>query len=60
MSIEYKDSLKDIQVRLDGKVVGRIIRVKGGFAYHPKGTAKKFRGQTYATREEVKISIENH
>ena len=55
--ITYQNSLKDIQVKLDGKVVGRIIRKKGqGYAYQPKGT--KISGEIHSTVDEVKKSIE--
>lgn len=55
--ITYKESLGDIQVRLDSKVIGRIVRKKGkGFAYRPKGS--KIEGQVYPTVDEVKKSLE--
>ena len=43
-------------VKLDGKVIGKIVGVKDGFYYTPKGS--KARGETFPTERACKRSIE--
>jgi hypothetical protein len=45
----------NIDVRLDGKIVGEIISLAGGYAYKPKGRKP---GETFATLAECKRSVE--
>jgi hypothetical protein len=49
--------LINVQVKLDGKVIGTIKQNKQGFAYHPKGNSKHC-GETFATIEQVKKTLE--
>jgi len=54
MSIEY---LEHIQVRQDGKIIGEIRKVSGGFQYFPKG--HKEGGDIFSTLLAVKKSLES-
>lgn len=57
--ITYKiKSATNIQVRLDGKVVGSIIQSGTGFQYVPKGVKKEKGGEIFPTIRQVKDSIE--
>lgn len=47
----------NINVRLDGKLVGQILSVAGGYRYKPNGT-RTIGGLIYPTLAEVKASIE--
>tara|TARA_R110000772_G_C13310332_1_gene440630 strand:- start:32212 stop:32409 length:198 start_codon:yes stop_codon:yes gene_type:complete len=52
-----KNSLKTkILVRLDGKLVGYIHNVYGGYKYYPVGDGSG--GETFSTVSEVKKSLE--
>lgn len=46
----------DIQVKLDGRVVGAIRRDSGGWYYQPKGS--KAKGEQFHALADVKHSIE--
>jgi len=49
-----------IDVYLDKKRVGYIIRVPGGFQYRPKGKNKQeYYGEVFNTINEVKASLED-
>jgi hypothetical protein len=54
--ITYEKFLGGERVNLDGKVVGVIQTVPGGFAYIPKGS--KITGETFTTVAGVKRSLE--
>jgi hypothetical protein len=55
--ITYEDIGLYVNVKLEGKHVGTIVEApEGGFRYQPKGS-KNF-GETFATRDEVKASLE--
>lgn len=45
----------NINVRLDGKIVGEIIHVATGYRYKPKGRKA---GETFPSIEAVKRSLE--
>lgn len=45
----------NIDVRVDGAIVGEIIRLADGYAFRPKG---KRAGQTHPTLDECKSAIE--
>ncbi|QJA43003.1 hypothetical protein [Phaeobacter phage MD18] len=51
-----RTSPTEIAVALDGKNVGVIRKTKGGYHYKPKGT--RITGESFATVEEVKASLE--
>ena len=44
-----------IQVKLDGKMIGEIRQVSGGYQYFPKG--QKIGGAVYGSIEAVKRSL---
>lgn len=57
--IKYKPVIAGEAVILDGKTVGTIRAVTGGYAYFPKGSGRKTEnGETFPTIKEVKQSIE--
>lgn len=45
-----------IEVRLDGKLIGHIREVAGGWAYFPR--RGKLHGDKYATLAACKLSLE--
>jgi RimJ/RimL family protein N-acetyltransferase len=47
-----------ISVKLDGKIVGAIKLVEGGFAYFPKGSRKGFATEVFKSVREVQRSLE--
>ena len=49
-----------INVRLDGKTIGTIKEVDGGYQYYPKGHGKSWAGDVYPTIKEVKDSLEEN
>ena len=51
--IEY---IENIIVKLDGKRVGTIKKVEGGYQYFPKGNNKLF-GAIYQSIDDVKNSL---
>lgn len=57
LTYEQKPGSKVIGVRLGKLRVGEIRAVVGGYAYFPGGL-KKWRGDTMATVEAVKASLE--
>ncbi len=46
-----------IAVRLDGKIVGSIKQVRGGYQYFPKGSMTG--GETFTSVQAVKLSLED-
>jgi len=48
----------ETRVRLDGKFVGTIKLVEGGFRYFPKGVGKGMAGELFKTVREVQRSLE--
>ena len=56
MMIQYiPDTISGYHVRLDGKLVGRIRKVKGGYQYFPRGYDK---GGEITTLENLKYILE--
>lgn len=53
--ITYKE-IKHVEVRLDGKLVGIIKTVIGGYQYFPKGS--KVGGTIHKTIDQVKYVLE--
>lgn len=47
-----------IRVKLNGKRMGSIKLVEGGFRYFPKGSKKGFAGELFKTVREVQRSLE--
>lgn len=54
--ITYKSSKLGLKVLLEGKIVGEIRSVEGGYQYFPKG--QKEGGEVFASIFLVKHSIE--
>lgn len=52
--LRFTDETKTV-VRLDGKIVGNIKEVKGGYQYKPKGS--KTGGQVFKTKGECMYSL---
>jgi len=46
-----------VKVKLDGKFIGTVKEVKGGYAYYPKGCSAKFRGNTFASLKACMKSL---
>lgn len=56
--ITYESKFGRTVVRLNGKIVGNIVYVRGkGFVYHPVGN-KKHAGEGFVTLEACKRSLE--
>jgi hypothetical protein len=55
--LTYKDTTTT--VKLEGKVIGTINEVEGGWQYTPKGHGKKWAGDVYPTLNAVKLSLED-
>lgn len=53
--LSYKKFVRGIVVYLDGKDIGTIRSVSGGFCYQPKGS-RSF-GDTFLTVNECKASL---
>ena len=54
--ISYICGNTGVSVRIDGKVVGEIRRVEGGFQYFPKGHSNG--GEILPTVKAVKLTLE--
>lgn len=54
--IEYLLSSGNLKVRLDGKIIGSIHTINGGFQYFPKGS--KTGGKLFPSLEACKRSLE--
>ena len=52
--LAFEDQSKTL-VKLDGKVVGHINQVKGGYQYFPKGS--KTGGEVFKTKGECMYSL---
>ena len=50
---------QSVTVKLDGKVIGTIKTVAGGYQYFPKGHGVKWAGDVYETLEACKTSLED-
>lgn len=57
--IKYKKDNTNIAVLLDGKIVGSIRPVAGGYRYFPRGKGEKFAGEVFKTIQQVKESLES-
>ena len=64
MALEYlyqegvkPEHMKEIKVKLDGKICGSIKPTSGGFHYIPKGKNKNYAGETFKTIGEVQNSL---
>lgn len=44
-----------ITVKLEGRVVGKIVRVPGGYRYRPKGARQE--GNTFADLDALKADL---
>jgi len=55
--ISYVCGNNGVSVRVEGKVVGEIRKVDGGFQYFPKGQSKG--GEVLPTVQAVKRTLEN-
>ena len=53
---EYRQDRLPITVKLDGRVVGKIIRSKGGYCYRPTGAKRT--GAVFMSLGDVKRDIE--
>lgn len=59
-TIEGRRGTWRINVKLDGKVVGAIRLVEGGFRYFPKGSKRGVAGELFKTVREVQADIEGN
>jgi len=50
-------SKEPLLVRMDGRIVGEIRRVDGGYQYFPKGSSKGNGGEIFPTVAAVQRSI---
>ncbi len=48
-----------VTVKIDGKIVGTIKEVHGGWQYTPKGHGNKWAGDVYPSLKAVKLSLED-
>lgn len=56
--LTYKE-VTTVTVKLDGKVIGHIKEVDGGWQYTPKGHSRKWAGEVLPTLKAVKLSLED-
>ena len=64
MTIEYlyqegveSCSKEPLKVRLDGRIIGEICKVEGGYQYFPKG--QKVGGNIFPSIDDVQRSLHN-
>lgn len=48
-----------VRVKLDGKAVGAIKLVEGGFAYFPNGSKRGLTAEVFKTVRDVQRSLES-
>lgn len=48
-----------VTVKHEGKTLGTIKEVEGGWQYTPKGHGSKWAGDVYPTLKAVKLSLED-
>ncbi len=53
------ENMKEIKVRLDGKICGSIKPTTGGWHYIPKGQPKSRAGNTFKTISEVQRDLKD-
>lgn len=57
ITYEHKVKLSSVVVKLDGRIVGRIRKVEGGWSYFPKWQSEG--GEVFTTLRECQKSLES-